>query len=155
MGNATGAQVALFLTLLGLVNVVIFCTILFLMDYMEWEVISWDILPWTNLNGTALLSMVFNYLVNFGISVTFPLFISVGTMLGMPLNAAVDSLFRGKGFGLYKIISVFLIFGGFLLMLIPDGILSRLERKLRCLSNEVSSGNDKVVENCDNGNTVA
>ena len=30
---------------------------------------------------------VFNFLVNFGIAVTYPLFIALGTVVGIPLNA--------------------------------------------------------------------
>lgn len=148
MGEATGAQVALFLTLLGILNMTFFWTILLLMNYMEWEVVEWNTIPWINLNGTALLNMVFNYLVNFGISVTFPLFISLGTMVGMPLNAGVDGIFRGSPFGTYKILSIFLIVGGFLLMLIPDEKLSELES---CFRNEVTDGGvDNIVERNEN-----
>ena len=153
MGDASGAQVALFLTLIGLTNTVLFWPILFLMDYMEWEVIIIKDIPWVNLNGTAVLNMIFNYLVNFGISITFPLFISIGTMIGLPLNAGVDFLFRDKGFDIYKILSVFLIVGGFLFMMIPSHRLARVERKIRCWSNEVSDGDDKMVENRDSENS--
>ena len=34
--------------------------------------------------------LVFNFLVNFGVAFTYPLFISVAMMLGIPLNAGMD-----------------------------------------------------------------
>lgn len=139
MADASGSQVALFLTLLGFINIMVFSPVLFLMDYLSWEEITWETLPWVDLNGTAVLNAIFNYLVNFGISVTFPLFISVGISLGLPINAIADSLFRHEEFGVLKIVSLFLILAGFLLMLIPSEKLKNLEKNLCCCSasNEI------------------
>ena len=135
MGTPTGAQVALFLTLLGFINFFLFWPLVLVMDYFKYEKLEWNDMPWKFLVGTGLLGVVFNYLVNFGISITFPLFISIGALLGVPLSAAIDAVYRGKGFGLFKIIAVFIIFGGFLLMLIPSGKLDRYEKKFKCGEN--------------------
>ena len=140
MGDSSGSQVALYLTLLGFVNIFLLAPFLFLLDYLQWEVITWELIPWRNLNGTALLNAVFNYLVNFGIAITFPLFISIGISLGLPVNAVADSLFRGDSFGVLKIVSLLLILAGFLMMLIPSEKLQRFEP---CSSNEVTSGEER------------
>lgn len=148
MADATGSQVALFLTLLGSTNMILFSPVLFLMDYLEWEVITWDTLPWVHLNTTAILSAFFNYLVNFGISITFPLFISIGISLGLPMNAIADSIFRHEEFGVLKIVSLFLILAGFLLMLIPSDKLKKMEKNLFscfCSSNEVADANGDIA----------
>lgn len=42
----------------------------------------------------ALLGLCFNWLVNYGVSVTFPLFIAVGYSLHVPANAIVDRILR-------------------------------------------------------------
>lgn len=56
MGESSGTQVALYLTLLALVNIFMLSPVLFLLDYLKWEVIGWELIPWRNLNGTALLN---------------------------------------------------------------------------------------------------
>ncbi|CAH1792291.1 unnamed protein product [Owenia fusiformis] len=83
------------------------------------EQFDWYNLPWGFLCGSAVLGLAFNFLVNFGIAFTFPLFISVGTVLGIPLNAGVDAMFRGRIFGVTKIIATIMIIVGFILVLIP------------------------------------
>ena len=85
-------------------------------------------MPWLFLNGTGVVSLFFNFLINFGIALTHPLFISIGTVLGIPVNAGADAIFRGADFGKYKMISAFLIVTGFLFMLVPEDI----ENKLWC-----------------------
>ncbi|XP_057309119.1 solute carrier family 35 member F3-like [Hydractinia symbiolongicarpus] len=132
LGNASGSKVALFLTLVGCVNILLLWPIVILLDYQNWEMIVWDDLPWTFLAGTASLGVLFNYLVNFGISYTYPLFISVGTLLGVPFNAIADYIFRGEDYGGWKIFSTLLIFCGFLFMLISSDALDRYEKNLQC-----------------------
>lgn len=38
------------------------------------------------------MATIYNLLVNFGIAYTYPLFISVGAILGIPSNAIVDAV---------------------------------------------------------------
>lgn len=82
--------------------------------------------------GTASLGLVFNFLLIFGVAYTYPLFISIGNLIGVPMNAALDAMFRGETFGVYKILAFFMIVVGFVLLLIPVARLRRLERRLFC-----------------------
>ena len=67
-----------------------------------------------------MLGLLFNFAINFGIAYTFPLFISLGTILGIPLNALVDAVFRHSDFvTTWKLTATDLVVGGFLLMLVP------------------------------------
>lgn len=75
--------------------------------------------PWEYMCGSAALGVVFNFSINFGIAYTFPLFISLGTILGIPLNATVDAVFRHVDLANWKLTAMDLIIGGFLLMLLP------------------------------------
>lgn len=143
MGKANGAQVALFISILGIVNSILFWPVIFLLDHYEYEQLEWTHLPWYSLAGTALLGLVFNYLVTFGIAYTFPLFISIGTLLGVPLNAAVDAIFRGSEFGRLKVIALFMIIIGFIMLLVSDKKIERLERKVRKCGR--SGGNNNPV----------
>lgn len=103
-----------------------------MLDSLNLETIDWHNMPWPALAGTAVLQLVFNYLVSFGIAFTFPLFISIGILLSVPFNAAADAIFRGEDFGLYKIVALVMIIIGFMLLLIPVCKLEKLEKKVRC-----------------------
>lgn len=132
VGNANSSQVALFLSLLGSLNALLFWLIILPLHFTRYERIDWSDMPWKFLNGSGVLTLVFNYLVNFGIAFTSPLFIALGLMLGTPLNAVADYIFNDTDFGLYKIIASVLILAGFCLMLITNEALGRFERKVIC-----------------------
>ena len=116
IGDGEIEQVALFLTCLGLINLLCFWPILEIMHFTHYEHILWEHIPWSYLCGSAALGLVFNFLINFGIAFTFPLFISLGTVLGIPINAGVDAIWRGAPFSWAKGIGAVMIIVGFILM---------------------------------------
>lgn len=120
LGDATYGQVSLFLTMLGLLNVVLLWPIVLILYYTDVETIEWDNLPWAYLCGASALSIVFNFLVNFGIAITYPLLISLANIVGIPINAVIDSAFRSIHLGPLKIVGSLLIIGGFIVMLLPE-----------------------------------
>ncbi|XP_038051858.1 solute carrier family 35 member F4-like [Patiria miniata] len=128
IGKASYGQVSLFLSLLGLFDLLFFWPIMLTLYLTKVETLDWGNLPMTFLCGSATLGLVFNFLVNFGIAITFPLFIALGTFVGIPLNGVVDSLFREASFGAWKIVGGSLILIGFLVMLAPEFI----QRKVAC-----------------------
>eukprot|EP00111_Clytia_hemisphaerica_P004135 TCONS_00011829-protein len=132
LGQATSGQVALFVTVIGITNLLFFAPFIFLLHYVGLEKIDWHLLPWLELAGTAALQLVFHYLVSFGIAFTFPLFISIGILISVPFNAVVDAIFRNESFGISKTVAFFLIIVGFMLLLIPIRKVERLERKWCC-----------------------
>ena len=117
VGDASLYQMSLFLTGLGLFSTWCLWPILLALHLTGKEVIV--NVPWGYLCISSSLSVLFNFSINFGIAYTFPLFISLGTVLGIPLNALVDALFRGVDFFGWKFPATDLIVGGFVLMLIP------------------------------------
>ena len=116
VGDGEIEQVSLFLTCLGLINLLCFWPILEIMHFTHYERIIWKHIPWSYLCGSAALGLLFNFLINFGIAFTFPLFISLGTVLGIPINAAVDAIWRGASFSWAKGIGAVMIIVGFILM---------------------------------------
>ncbi|CAJ0566179.1 unnamed protein product, partial [Mesorhabditis spiculigera] len=68
IGSASFPQVSLFMTCLGTLNLFI--------------------------NAAAILSLLFNFTINLGIAILHPLVISVGMLVGIPLNTAIDVVFR-------------------------------------------------------------
>ncbi|KAK3722097.1 hypothetical protein QZH41_019841, partial [Actinostola sp. cb2023] len=149
VGDATASQVSLFLSLLGLLDTVLLWPIIVVFHFTCYELINWSNMPWLYLCGTGLLALIFNFLLNFGIALTYPLFISLGVVLGIPLNALADAIIREKGFGVFKIVAAILIIVGFVLMLIPDQYEDKLREKVCCKKKSRSaeiSNPDALIE---------
>lgn len=132
MGDATLGQVSLFLSCLGLLSTLLLWPIVVIFHYTHYEDLKWRHIPWKYLCGKAVLSLIFNFLINFGIAFTYPLFISLGTVLGIPINALTDFTFRGAEFGSYKIVAALSIVLGFLFMLLPMEIEKTLQEIFCC-----------------------
>ncbi|CAI8007563.1 Solute carrier family 35 member F4 [Geodia barretti] len=118
-------------------------------------------IPWLLLSASSALSVLFNFSINFGIAYTYPLFISLGTVLGIPVNALVDLLARRVNlFSTWKFAAVDLIVAGFLLMLLPPRDSRWIHRTFCCCSTCCSpcsccSGRVcKSLSSCDNTNCV-
>lgn len=120
LGDATYGQVSLFLTMLALLNLVLLWPIMLGLYYGKRETLDWNNLPWAFLCGTSALGIVFNFLVNFGIALTYPLLISMANVLGIPINAVIDTAFGGVLLAPLKIVGALLIIGGFIIMLLPE-----------------------------------
>ncbi|XP_077990009.1 solute carrier family 35 member F4-like [Glandiceps talaboti] len=119
VGDANLGQVSLFLTLLAVFDLFCLWPIMIVLYFTGVETWDWSDMPWDYLCGSAALQVVYNFLINFGIAFTYPLFIAVGTVLGIPLNTVVDFIWRDVAFGYIKIIGTVLIIAGFILMLVP------------------------------------
>lgn len=116
VGDAEVIQVSLFLSCLGILNLLGFWPIMEIMHFTHYEKIHWSNMPWEFLCGSAALGLLFNFLINFGIAFTFPLFISLGTVLGIPINAGVDAIWWHDTFSALKWVGAVMIIIGFLLM---------------------------------------
>lgn len=127
VGDATLGQVSLFLSCLGLLSTLLLWPIIVIFHFIHYEVFTWRNIPWKYLCGNAVLGIIFNFLINFGIAFTHPLFVSLGTVLGIPINALTDFIFRGAEFGSYKTVAAFYIVIGFLFMLLPKEVEETLQ----------------------------
>lgn len=117
VGEASMYQMALFLTFIGAFNAVVLFPVLLLLHYTGVETLN--TVPWNYVVLSSILGVLFNFLINFGIAYTYPLFISLGTVLGIPINAVIDSLVHNVDFLNWKITGAVLIMAGFLLLLAP------------------------------------
>lgn len=133
VGDADLIQMSLFLSLLGLFNFLVFWPIVATLHLTKVEQLDIQYIPWIPLCLSALCSFAFNFFINFGIAFTFPLFISIGTILGIPLNALIDVAFRHIDLLNWKITAATLIIGGFLLMLTPSTDSIYLQKKFTML----------------------
>lgn len=127
-------QMSLFLSSLGLFSTLVLWPILLVLHFTQAEEITGpDKIPWLYICTSSALSVVFNFSINFGIAYTYPLFISLGTVLGIPINALVDLLVRNVNlFFTWKFAATDLIIGGFLLMLLPPTDSQYVQRMCCC-----------------------
>ena len=88
--EAGAGAIALFMSLLATVNLLLIWPFWLVLQQEDVEGFDFQQAPWKALCLGALLSLVVNFLINFGIAYTYPLFISIGTVLGTPMNAVVD-----------------------------------------------------------------
>ena len=146
---------SLFLSSLGLFSTLFLWPVVLTLHLTKVEDLSTEI-PWEFICTSSVLSVVFNFSINFGIAYTYPLFISLGTVLGIPINGVVDLLARHVNlFFTWKFLATDLIVGGFLLMLLPPSDSRRIHRACCCccccckrlrhspLYNNYSSHSDK------------
>ncbi|XP_056632363.1 solute carrier family 35 member F3 isoform X1 [Diorhabda sublineata] len=138
IGEATYGQVALFFSLIGMLNAAFLwplCLGLFLMGI---ETLHWDMLPWPALLTSSILSLVANLLGNFSVVLTYDLFITLGLITAVPVSAALDVVLYGASFEGMKLAGMILIGVGFFLVMFPDNwpdYITRLLRNIIMLSH--------------------
>ncbi|XP_063060310.1 solute carrier family 35 member F4 [Engraulis encrasicolus] len=94
--------------------------VLFLTHVEHWSSAALTSPPWGYLCGIASLWLVFNISASVGIFFTYPILISIGTLLSVPGNVAVDVLKHEVTFSVVRLVATCCICLGFLLMLLPE-----------------------------------
>jgi len=125
IGDANLGQVSLFMTSLGCIDLTVNCIPAAILVFTGLERVHWAHVPWLILAASAVLNLIFNFLINFGIALTHPLFISVGMLIGYPLGTAIDVIFRDVVLTKFLIIGGSLIIVSFCIVLLPSDWSSR------------------------------
>ncbi|XP_054432462.1 solute carrier family 35 member F3 isoform X1 [Pteronotus mesoamericanus] len=121
LGSAKFGEAALFLSVLGVFNLVFVTCIPVVLYFTKVEYWSpFTAIPWGNLCGFAILLLTFNVVLNFGIAVTYPTLMSLGIVLSVPVNAVVDHYTSTIVFNGVRVIAIIIIGLGFLLLLLPE-----------------------------------
>uniref|UniRef100_A0A183BPU0 Inner membrane protein n=1 Tax=Globodera pallida TaxID=36090 RepID=A0A183BPU0_GLOPA len=107
------------MTVLGVLNLVLNTMVAVVLLQLGFDHIEWDHVPWSPLIGSALLGLVFNFLLNFGIALLDPLVVSIGMLFGMPLSACIDFLFRALPISVFFLVGSLLITISFVLIAFP------------------------------------
>ncbi|KAM4770944.1 LOW QUALITY PROTEIN: solute carrier family 35 member F3 [Rhinophrynus dorsalis] len=121
LGSAKFGEAALFLTALGVFNILFITCIPIILYFSKVE--YWSTLenvPWSSLCGFSILQLAFNVLLNFGIAITYPTLISFGIILSVPVNAVLDHYTSEIVFNSIRVIAIVNIGLGFLLLLLPE-----------------------------------
>ncbi|XP_035137205.1 solute carrier family 35 member F3 isoform X1 [Callithrix jacchus] len=121
LGSAKFGEAALFLSILGVFNILFITCIPIILYFTKVEYwSSFDDIPWGNLCGFSVLLLTFNIVLNFGIAVTYPTLMSLGIVLSVPVNAVVDHYTSQIVFNGVRVIAIIIIGLGFLLLLLPE-----------------------------------
>lgn len=121
LGSAKFGEAALFLSVLGVFNVLFVSCVPVVLYFTRIEYWSpFSNIPWGHLCGFSLLLLTFNVVLNFGIAVTYPTLMSLGIVLSVPVNAVVDHYTTNIVFNGVRVIAIVIIGLGFLLLLLPE-----------------------------------
>ncbi|XP_077986997.1 solute carrier family 35 member F3-like [Glandiceps talaboti] len=132
LGDASLSNVSLFMTLLGICDLLCMWLIPYLFHISNQESYMWENVPWSIITVSALSTLVFNCLVIFGSCITSPVNISLGTLMAIPVNAVVDVLAYEVSFSWMKIIAFLSIISGFVTMMAPVSE----HHRVSCSSND-------------------
>ncbi|XP_063911751.1 solute carrier family 35 member F3 isoform X3 [Zophobas morio] len=131
IGDATFGQVSFFFSLIGMVNAALLWPLSLGLFLTGVESMHWDKLPWPALLTASSLFLVANLLTNFGIALTYDLFITLGLITSVPVSAALDVVLYGANFEGMKLAGMILIAVGFFLVMFPDNWPDYITRLLR------------------------
>ncbi|XP_050293334.1 putative thiamine transporter SLC35F3 isoform X4 [Anthonomus grandis grandis] len=131
IGEATYGQVALFFSLIGMLNAALLWPLSLGLFLTGVETLHWDRLPWPALLSASCLSLVANLLGNFSVALTYDLFITLGLITAVPVSAALDVVLYGAQFEGMKLAGMILIAVGFFLVMFPDNWPDYITRLLR------------------------
>ncbi|XP_044258678.1 putative thiamine transporter SLC35F3 isoform X1 [Tribolium madens] len=131
IGDATYGQVALFFSLIGMLNAAFLWPLSLGLFLTGVESMNWDKLPWPALLTASSLSLVANLLGNFSVALTYDLFITLGLITAVPVSAALDVVLYGANFEGMKLAGMILIAVGFFLVMFPANWPDYITRLLR------------------------
>ncbi|KAF7280346.1 hypothetical protein GWI33_006122, partial [Rhynchophorus ferrugineus] len=131
IGEATYGQVALFFSLIGMLNAALLWPLSLGLFLTGVETLHWDRLPWPALLSASCLSLVANLLGNFSVALTYDMFITLGLITAVPVSAALDVVLYGAQFEGMKLAGMILIAVGFFLVMFPDNWPDYITRLLR------------------------
>ncbi|CAH2007200.1 unnamed protein product [Acanthoscelides obtectus] len=149
VGDATYGQVALFFSLIGMLNAAFLWPLCLGLFLLGTETLHWETLPWPALLAASCLSLVANLLGNFSVALTYDLFITLGLITAVPVSAALDVVLYDASFEGMKLAGMILIAVGFFLVMFPDNwpdYITRLLRNIILLSHSASSHRAPVMD---------
>ena len=108
------------LSIIGLLNLILLWPVCLGLIRAGYEDISsLDTRAWLWLCAMASTSLLFNLLLNFGVCVTYPLFVSIGLVMPVPANLLVDMFIRGTKFSTFEIVGTIMAVCALVILLIP------------------------------------
>lgn len=122
-GDLNVWSVCRFLSFIGAFNLLFMWIAVLMLHIGGWESMPSEPInqwPWLYIIGSALCGLTFDFLINFGIAFTYPLFIALGIIIGIPINLIVDIFVNGMVLGWHEVLGILCICGGFIVIVVAD-----------------------------------
>lgn len=126
-------QASFFTCVLGLQTFLVYWIPTTVLVSSNVEIIEPTTFPWTAFLLTGLAGFGFSTLMCVGIAVTYPIYMSMGPLLAIPINALVDAYIENIFFDKLKILGTLAISMGFLILTVPVPIILSFSLKFRLL----------------------
>ncbi|XP_075679062.1 uncharacterized protein LOC113796997 isoform X2 [Dermatophagoides pteronyssinus] len=120
IGYTTFAQMALFHSLVGALNMLLAWPLILILYATGVEIIKWSEIPWLFMTGASVCVLLANLISSFGVICTYEFFITLGMFFAIPISAVIDIYINSVIFREMKLGGVLLILIGFLVVLLPD-----------------------------------
>ncbi|KAJ6221619.1 hypothetical protein RDWZM_000164 [Blomia tropicalis] len=120
IGFTTFSQMALFHTIIGLLNTLLAWPLVLLLYWTGVETIVWSAIPWGYLTGAAACAFLANIIASFGVICTYEAFLTLGMFFAIVISAVIDININSVIFRDMKLGGILLICAGFLVVLLPD-----------------------------------
>ncbi|CAL1532488.1 unnamed protein product [Lymnaea stagnalis] len=120
IGDATSAQAVFFLSLIGLLSLLLLWPLWLLLYLLGAEEINWGDVPWAMLIPSGFLTVVYWCMKECAVQLTYQFFIGLGLVLAIPICSVADTVWKVKGFPGMKIAALVLITIGVILILLPE-----------------------------------
>ncbi|CAL1264931.1 unnamed protein product [Larinioides sclopetarius] len=131
IGRVTIGQLSLFLTLVGLLNILLLWPIGLTLYLVESEKIVWTQLPYVQLAGSGAFFIIGNILGNFDVAHDYDTYLKIGMISAVPVSAVLDVNIYNVVFEGMKLAGILLICIGFMLVLLPDNWPDYITRLIR------------------------
>ncbi|CAD5220176.1 unnamed protein product [Bursaphelenchus okinawaensis] len=95
-GHPSVNQVAFYTFVIATLNFIINSIPLYLLITFDYDHIVWEKVPWLPIAAYVVSSVVFQFLVNIGISLLNPLVVSIGVLCALPMISAFDIVVRNE-----------------------------------------------------------
>ncbi|XP_036361841.1 solute carrier family 35 member F4 isoform X2 [Octopus sinensis] len=138
IGEVNFGKISLFLSLVGLTNLLVLWPFVLLFYFTKTEFVDWFDLPWTPLCASAVFTTAHQLVFNYSGVFTITFFIETALLFGIPLGAIADIVWRNSHFSGMKISALVLIEVGLLLTILPEGWHHHVMRGFRFVKELVS-----------------
>ncbi|CAD5226313.1 unnamed protein product [Bursaphelenchus okinawaensis] len=143
-GDLSLAQVLFYQSLLGLADFIWNTIPMLVLAFFDYDRIVWESIPWLPVIGNGIAGVAFAFGANLGIAMLNPLVVSIAFLVGIPMNAAVDIIFRGLDAGPLVYIGGVLIAIGFCFTSLPfdDWIRKLTGKKEKDAESDIKDSKD-------------
>lgn len=125
IGRVSFGQISMFLSIMGLGNLLTLWPVIIILQYTELEYVKSSV-PWNVLFGVAALMIVFQFLSNYTECLTNDLVTGLGMVVAIPMCGVSDYIWRSRTFNGMKFSGVVLSTLGLLLVLVPDSCIGEV-----------------------------